>query len=62
MKVRIKNIDEFEEAMKVIEDLLKTASAKGGFYELSVTESTMLADLSKQVEDFEDNEMKIMDS
>lgn len=61
MKGRIKNIDEYEEIMNVVEDLLKTATRRGGFHELSMTESKMLADLSKQAEDFEDSEMKIME-
>jgi antitoxin component HigA of HigAB toxin-antitoxin module len=60
MVTRIRNEKEYKIVVKTIESLLNTASKKGGFHKLSKDQSTMLANLSKQAEDFEDNEMKLM--
>jgi antitoxin component HigA of HigAB toxin-antitoxin module len=60
MMTRIRNEKEYKVVMKTIESLLTTASKKGGFHKLSKEQSVMLANLSRQAEDYEDNEMKLM--
>jgi antitoxin component HigA of HigAB toxin-antitoxin module len=60
MMTRIRNEKEYKVVMKTIESLLTTASKKGGFHKLSKEQSAMLANLSRQAEDYEDNEMKLM--
>ena len=46
--------------MKTIESLLNQATEAGGFHKLPAEEATMLDNLSKLAEAYEDNTLKLM--
>ena len=50
----------FKASMTTIDTLLGKATKQGGFHTLSKEELSLLADLSKQVEDYEDNTLHLM--
>lgn len=57
---RITSEKQFKASMTTIDTLLDKATKQGGFHTLSKEESNFLADLSKQVEDYEDNALHLM--
>lgn len=60
MLTRIRTEKEYKTVMKTIEGLLAKADQAGGFHKLPSNEVTMLADLSKLAEAYEDNILKLM--
>lgn len=60
MLTKIRNEREYKAAMKTIESLLNKATKAGGFHKLPDEEATMLANLSKLAEAYEDNTLKLM--
>lgn len=60
MLTRIRNEREYKVAMKTIESILKKATKAGGFHKLSAAEATLLGNLSKVAESYEDSTLKIM--
>lgn len=60
MLTKIRNEREYKAAMKTIESLLNKATKAGGFHKLPAEEATMLDNLSKLAEAYEDNTLKLM--
>ena len=60
MLTKIRNEREYKAAMKTIESLLNKATGAGGFHKLPAEEATMLGNLSKLAEAYEDNTLKLM--
>ncbi len=60
MLTKIRNEREYKAAMKTIESLLNKATEAGGFHKLPSEEATMLGNLSKLAEAYEDNTLKLM--
>lgn len=60
MLTRIKTEKEYNITMKTIEGLLDKATKKGGFHLLEKNDATLLANLSKLAEAYEDNEKALM--
>lgn len=60
MLTKIRNEREYKAAMKTIESLLNKATEAGGFHKLQAEEATMLGNLSKLAEAYEDNTLKLM--
>ena len=60
MLTKISNEWEYKAAMKTIESLLKKATEAGGFHKLPAEEATMLDNLSKLAEAYEDITLKLM--
>jgi antitoxin component HigA of HigAB toxin-antitoxin module len=59
MLTKISNEREYKAAMKTIESLLNKATEAGGFHKLPDEEATMLDNLSKLAEAYEDT-LKLM--
>ena len=57
---KIKTEKEFKAANLTIEGLLNKATKLGGFHKLEKSETEMLSELSKLVEDYEDNILGLM--
>ena len=57
---KITNEKLFKASMITIDTLLDKATKQGGFHTLSKEESSLLSDLSKQVEAYEDNTLHLM--
>ena len=57
---KITSKKQFKASMTTIDTLLDKATRQGGFHTLTKEESGMLADLSKQVEEYEDNTLHLM--
>ena len=57
---KIRTEREYKAAMKTIESLLNKATEAGGFHKLPAEEATMLGNLSKLAEAYEDNTLKLM--
>ena len=60
MITKIRTAKDFAAVMKNIEELLNTATEKGGFHKLSKSESGMLEKLSLLAETYEDKELNLM--
>ena len=60
MLTKIRNEREYKAAMKTIESLLNKATEAGGFHKLPSEEATMLGNLSKLAEAYEDNTLKLL--
>ena len=60
MLTKISNEWEYKAAMKTIESLLNKATEAGGFHKLPAEKATMLDNLSKLAEAYEDNTLKLM--
>ena len=60
MLTKISNEWEYKAAMKTIESLLNKATEAGGFHKLPAEEATMLDNLSKLAEAYEDNTLKLI--
>ena len=60
MTEKITSKMEYQATMKVIEDLLKKATRKGGFGELDKNEAARLKRLSKLTEAYEDNSLRLL--
>jgi antitoxin component HigA of HigAB toxin-antitoxin module len=60
MMTRIKTLRQYQAVMKTIEALLDKATRIGGFHKLPKEESTMLANLSRLAETYEDRGMELM--
>jgi len=57
---KIRNQEQYNSVMELIEKLISKATTNGGFHALSKEESTELENLSLLAEQFEDNVLKIM--
>lgn len=57
---KITSEKQFKASMTTIDTMLDKVTKQGGFHTLSKEESSLLADLSKQVEDYEDNKLHLM--
>ena len=60
MLTKISNEWEYKVAMKTIESLLNKSTEAGGFHKLPAEEASMLGNLSKLAEAYEDNTLKLM--
>ncbi|MCD9015189.1 helix-turn-helix domain-containing protein [Parachryseolinea silvisoli] len=60
MLAKIRNEREYKLVMKTIESLLSKATKAGGFHHLTTEEATMLGDLSKLAETYEDGILQLM--
>lgn len=60
MLTKIRNERKYKAAMKTVESLLNKATEAGGFHKLPAEEATMLANLSKFAEAYEDKTLKLM--
>ena len=60
MMNKIRSEKEYKAVMKTIETLLDNVTRSGGFHLLPKEESTMLGQLSKLAEGYEDNMMQLM--
>lgn len=60
MLTKIRNEREYKAAMRTVESLLTKATEAGGFHKLQAEEATMLANLSKLAQAYEDNVLKLM--
>jgi antitoxin component HigA of HigAB toxin-antitoxin module len=57
---KIRNEREYKLVTKTIESLLIKATKAGGFHHLTTEEATMLSDLSKLAETYEDGTLQLM--
>ena len=60
MLTKIRNELEYKAAMKTIESLLNKSTEAGGFHKMPAKEATMLGNLSKLAEPYEDNTLRLM--
>jgi antitoxin component HigA of HigAB toxin-antitoxin module len=60
MLTRIRSERDYKAVMKTIEALLSKADQVGGFHKLPASEASLLAELSKVAEMYEDNIMLLM--
>ena len=59
-RTNIRNEREYKAVMKTIESVLNKATEAGGFHKLPAEEATMLDNLSKLAETYEDNTLKLL--
>jgi antitoxin component HigA of HigAB toxin-antitoxin module len=60
MLTKISSEREYKAAMNTIKSLLNKATKAGGFHKLPTEEATMLDNLSKLAEAYEDNTLELM--